>query len=77
MLREYLSDRKIPITAFALRIGVARGTLHQYLRGEQFPRPQTLSRIRDETGGAVTANDFMPDVEPIPAPPLSETARAS
>jgi len=59
-LRAYLTARKISVTTFAESVGVARGTLHQYLRGEQFPRPQTLVRIREATGGAVTANDFVP-----------------
>lgn len=34
-------------------------TVQRYLRAERFPDARMLRRIRDVTGGAVTADDFV------------------
>ena len=45
---------------FARQSGIGhRQVVHKYLRGLQFPSPENLLRIRQATGGAVTADDFV------------------
>jgi DNA-binding transcriptional regulator YdaS (Cro superfamily) len=50
------------IDAFAHRIDVYPATVRRYMDGTRRPRWDILTRIERETGGHVTANDF---VEPI------------
>jgi len=62
-LRQYLTDRNIPIAAFADRIGVSVQAVHRYLTGERLPRRDVMERIRIETRGAVQPNDFFEPAE--------------
>jgi transcriptional regulator with XRE-family HTH domain len=45
----------------AKRLGVSRATVSRLRRSKQSPRWDLISKIRDETRGQVTADDFMPD----------------
>lgn len=46
---------------FASRIGVkGKATIYRYINGVSIPRPDTMLRIEEETGGLVTPNDFFP-----------------
>jgi transcriptional regulator with XRE-family HTH domain len=45
----------------AKRLGVSRATISRLRRSKQSPRWDLISKIRDETNGQVTADDFMPD----------------
>ena len=58
-LADWLRSRDITDADFAARIGVSRGTVGRYCRGERFSDPQTLLRIRAQTEGAVTADDML------------------
>lgn len=58
-LADWLRARDITDADFAKRIDVARGTVGRYCRGERFPDPPTLLRIRSETRGAVTSDDML------------------
>lgn len=60
ILSRYLERKKLSPSAFAETIGVKRQTVHRYLNGERTPWPDVMARITAATGGAVTANDFMP-----------------
>lgn len=58
-LSEYLANQKISDSEFARRVGVSHSLVHRWKSGEKRPSMETASRIRDATGGAVTADDFM------------------
>jgi len=60
-LNDWLATRETEISnsEFAERIGVSRQAVWRYRLGERMPRPDVISRIREATRGAVTANDFV------------------
>jgi transcriptional regulator with XRE-family HTH domain len=62
-LADWLTQNTVPDAAFAETIGVSRQALWRYKADERMPRPAILSRIREATGGSVTADDFLPTVE--------------
>lgn len=72
ILRTYLDERDISITAFAPLIGVSVAALHRYLAGERIPRPEVLEQISIVTNGAVQPNDFYVFSQPQqPAPEVA------
>jgi transcriptional regulator with XRE-family HTH domain len=70
-LKAHLSETGEAVASFAGRVGVDVKTLYRYLSGERFPTPENLRRIREATGGAVTADDF---VDQHTGAPASEAA---
>ena len=72
-LRAHLSQTGETAARFAARVGVDVKTLYRYLSGERFPTPENLRRIREATGGAVTADDFV-DQHTAPRTPTAEAA---
>jgi transcriptional regulator with XRE-family HTH domain len=58
-LAAWLKDQDISDAEFGGRIGCDRGSVGRYARGERFPTPATLVRIREETGGLVNADDML------------------
>ena len=58
-LREYLSDKSITVRDFAERLGVSPVTVSRWLNGQRRPEWSLLAKIEAETGGAVTAKDFV------------------
>lgn len=76
-LSDWLSTKGLTDAEFGRRIGCDRGSVGRYTRGERYPDPATLLRIRQETEGEVTADDMLatwsaanpgrvPTVEPAP-----------
>jgi transcriptional regulator with XRE-family HTH domain len=63
-IASWLTSTATTAADFAKRIGVSRQALHRYKTGDRVPRPKMLARIREETDGAVTANDFLPREAP-------------
>ncbi len=61
-LATYLEMNGLTQAAFAEAIGVSVFAVGKYVRAERVPRPQILARIRAQTGGEVTANDFVSDL---------------
>jgi len=59
-LADFLSERGMSQTEFAAAIGVSQVAVSRYLAGQRMPRIEQLSRIRQFTQGAVTADDFVP-----------------
>lgn len=59
-LRRWRRARDMTQGELAQLLGVRLFAVSRYERGERTPRPAVLARIRDVTGGAVTANDFLP-----------------
>ena len=73
-LASYIEGLGISVAEFGRLIDVPnRQTVHKYVRGERFPPPATLARIREVTGGRVTADDF---VAQHTAPSAAERAAA-
>lgn len=62
-LAAYLARTFTSDAAFAAQIGASMGAVRKWKRGERMPRPVHLTRIREVTGGAVTADDFVPPSE--------------
>jgi len=60
-LRDWLTTNKKSDQYLADRLGVHRMTIWRYRTGETTPDKDMLNRIFAETGGAVTANDFIHD----------------
>lgn len=73
-LRAHLSETGETAASFAARVGVDVKTLYRYLSGERFPTPENLRRIREATGGAVTADDFVDQHTQPPASPAEVAA---
>lgn len=61
-LAAYLEINGLTQALFAESIGVSVFAVGKYVRGERVPRPRILARIRAQTGGEVTANDFLSDL---------------
>lgn len=57
-LPDYLKAMNIRRRAFAKRIGVSPGRITQLCAGNDWPSRGVAERIAEETGGAVTPNDF-------------------
>ena len=62
-LRKYLADKDLTAAEFAERIGVQPLAVRRYLNGDRRPAWDVLKRIKDETGGAVSASDFLNEVD--------------
>lgn len=65
-LAAYLTANEVLDVVFAEKLGVTRQTLWRYKSGERRPEWDVLERIKRETGGQVTPNDFLDDAPPIP-----------
>jgi hypothetical protein len=58
-LSTYLADNGISYSAFARAVGAPYPrTIERYAKGQRTPRPAMMARIREVTGGQVTAEDF-------------------
>ena len=69
-LADYLRDSGQTASEFARKSGVgSRQVMHQYVKGHRFPTPENLRRIREATGGQVTADDFVDQHTAAPASP--------
>lgn len=69
----YLEKHDIPVEKFADKIGVHRTSIYRFMKGLAFPRPATIRRIREATGGRVTSEDFV-DVAPYVIPKRNAVA---
>ena len=58
-LADYLRQTKTDQVAFAQLVGVDAFSVSRYVTGRRRPSWRLLHKIRDVTGGLVTANDFM------------------
>jgi predicted transcriptional regulator len=58
-LEDWLKLTKMRKFEFAKRIGVQPSVVTDYCKGKYCPRPRVAEAIIRETGGAVTANDFL------------------
>ncbi len=68
-LSDWLAAENLTAAEFGRRIGRTRAAVSNWLAGSRMPRRAELELIRQETAGAVTANDFMaPPAAPAPQP---------
>jgi 3,4-dihydroxy 2-butanone 4-phosphate synthase / GTP cyclohydrolase II len=58
-LDTYLQNSNISTAEFARRIGCSAQAVDRYRKGDRTPRPEQMTRIFEETKGAVTPNDFL------------------
>lgn len=58
-LSDFLSEHQISQADFANRIGATQAAVSRYLDGKRMPRRYHLARIKEATGGSVTADDFV------------------
>lgn len=58
-LRTWLAENRETITAFSARVGFAQSFLSEILARKKAPSMQMARRIRDATGGQVSADAFM------------------
>lgn len=73
-LSLYLEKTGLSVSAFAARIGVDHSSVSRYARDERIPGRDVMQRIRAETGGAVTADDFYASSGNPPADDAGEAA---
>jgi len=59
-LTQYRLAEGLSGEAVAKRAGTSRQTIHRIESGAQFPSLTLIRRLIDATGGAVTADDFLP-----------------
>lgn len=59
-LRAYRVEQQISLQALADAVGVTKPTMSRIERGKQKPSLDLIDRLVSETGGAVTADDFLP-----------------
>ena len=57
-LKAFRDTSNLSPPDLAEMIGVTPRAIHQYESGHRIPRPAIMARIREVTGGAVTAADF-------------------
>lgn len=76
-LREWLNTKKMPANEFAALIGVDKSTVGRWIAGDVRPSWEIIPRIIDATGGAVTANDFLPAPDDGEGPDAADGAAAA
>ena len=57
-LRDFLKHRKINVARAAREIGLPHESVRRYVLGERVPRPESMKRIYEWTGGAVGPGDY-------------------
>lgn len=68
-LSAYLDENRIKRSAFAETIRVSPGYVTDLCEDRCWPGRDVILRIREATGGAVTADDFLPAREDAEARP--------
>lgn len=58
-LQDFRESAGLSRLEFAKRLGVTEVTVWRWELGHRTPRGKIMEEIRRETGGAITANDFM------------------
>lgn len=62
-LADWFTETKKQKRAFADEIGVTPQMISAYIKGTIWPSKATMLLIAEKTGGAVTADDFLPKRE--------------
>jgi DNA-binding transcriptional regulator YdaS (Cro superfamily) len=59
-LADYLANKKLDESAFAMSLGMSPKAVRHWVRGVRIPRSGPMQKIIAATNGAVTPNDFLP-----------------
>ena len=70
-LARYAAASGRSLSELAIAAGTSRQSLHRIIKGEQMPSLDLVARLKHATGGAVTADDFLPAM-PASAPRETE-----
>ena len=62
-LRTYRRERGLSLNSLANQAGTTKATLSRIELGRQTPSAGLIARIRDATGGTVSADDLRPKAE--------------
>lgn len=73
LLREYLKEEGITITAFARKLGVSKANINNIFRGVE-PRLATAVKIQELTRGRVQCKDLL-SVKKSPNNPAKEKGK--
>lgn len=57
-LSDYLDTERVSASALAEKLGVSVSTITRAAKGEVLPSRDLMGKLFEETGGAVTPNDF-------------------
>jgi hypothetical protein len=57
-LEVWLEKHAMPIEIFAERIGVHRSSVYRFIKGEAYPRRETMRRIEEVTKNQVSMKDI-------------------
>ena len=58
-LKDWLTERRMTGSDFADLISVDKSNVSRWINGHVRPEWDVIKRIKDATGGAVTADDFL------------------
>lgn len=58
-LASYLDHTRQTPTAFSRKLGVSHAAVLRYIAGTRTPRPKIMAAIERETGGLITAHDWL------------------
>jgi len=79
ILKDWLNRNGMSNAEFARISGIGqRALVQKYRHGRLFPAAENLRRIREATGGEVTADDFVDQhagASPLPRKPPAKRAR--
>jgi transcriptional regulator with XRE-family HTH domain len=64
-LNEWMNAGSVTDEALAARLEVDRSTISRIRRGTRMPSTEMMRKIREATGGSVTANDFVHEVDEL------------
>lgn len=62
-LRQWRKSKGVTLEWCASRIGTSRQVWSDWERGRRRPGPLFMPKVRDLTGGKVTADDFFPSLK--------------
>lgn len=62
-LIDFMKQSGMSNEVFGARIGVSAESVRLYLAGRRMPRRDTLLKIAEVSGGLVTANDLVEQIE--------------
>lgn len=72
-LKTYMTENNLSQSDLARQLNMTQAAVSMWVSGERRPDWDSLAKLAHLTGGAVTANDFMP--VPESAAPAQEAAQ--
>lgn len=63
-LTRFRERRGLSMAELARMAETSRQTIHRIENGDQWPSRDLMAKLKEVTGGAVTADDFLPTEKP-------------